>query len=287
MAERRAKWTVLEVLDWTRGHFERKGCASARLDAEVLLASVLGLPRVMLYAQFDRPMVSDELTRMRALVARRAAGEPVALLVGKRAFWDFEVEVTPAVLIPRPETEILIEVARRRRPDASTAVDVGTGSGAIALALAKELPEARVFGLELDPAALEVAKRNAAALGRAIAWARSDLLDELPAAARPVDLVAANLPYIPSGEIAELMPEVRDHEPRLALDGGPDGLGLIRRLIAAAPAAMAPGGVVVLESGPEQPEAIAQLLAASGFGAIEVTPDLAGLPRVTSGVLGG
>lgn len=287
MTARRGHWTVMEVLDWTRGHFADKGVESPRLDAEVLLAHVLSTQRVMLYAQFDRPMEPEELATMRGLVARRAAGAPVAHLVGRREFWSLEVEVGPDVLVPRPETEILIEVARRRGSAAERVVDVGTGSGAIAIALAVELPAARIWGLERSEAALEVARRNRARLlsegaEERLVLAASDLLDGLPADARPVDLLVANLPYVPRDVIETLAPEVRAHEPHLALDGGPDGLALLRRLIAQAPEALAPGGTIALESAPDQPPAITALLRDVGFEDVEITPDLAGHPRVTS-----
>lgn len=282
MTARSSKWTVLEVLDWTRGHFEQKGSGSARLDAEVLLAHVLGMQRVMLYAQFDRPMSAEELSTMRALVTRRASGAPVAQLVGKRGFWDFDVEVTPDVLIPRPETEIMVEVGRRRASEAKRVVDVGTGSGAAAIALARELKSAEVWGLEVSPPALEVARRNGAALAPRVRFLASDLLSGLPEEARPVELLVANLPYITSEEMETLMPEVREHEPHLALHGGSDGLDSIRRLIAEAPSVLAEGGIIALESGPEQPPLIEALLREAGFEAVEITPDLAGLPRITS-----
>lgn len=275
------RWTSLEVLDWTRSHFEKKGLESPRLDAEVLLAHVLGLKRVMLYARFDQPLHPEELTRMRELVARRARGTPVAHLVGQREFWSLPLEVTPAVLVPRPETEHLVEVGRRRKPDAKVVVDVGTGSGAVAIALARELPAAEVHATELSSAAAELARKNAALHAPRVQVHVGALLEPLPAGLIP-DLVVANLPYIPTEEIATLAPEVRDHDPELALDGGPDGLGPIRALIRAAPATLAPDGVLALESGPEQVPSLRTELAEQGFAEIEVTTDLSGFERITS-----
>lgn len=286
MSERRPRWTLLEVLDWTRGHFEAKGLASPRLDAEVLLAHVLNTERVMLYARFDQPMGAEELAEMRGLVARRAAGAPVAHLVGRREFWSLDLEVTPAVLVPRPETEVLVEVARRRAPDAERVIDVGVGSGACLLALLGELPRARGFGTEISPEAAELARRNAARAGLSdrARVVEGHLLEPLPLEARPADVIVANLPYIPSADIAGLAPEVRDHEPRLALDGGADGLELIRALIPAAHAALASGGLLALESAPDQPPELERLLTAEGFHEVEVTKDLAGLERITSAI---
>lgn len=289
MSDRRQRWTILEVLDWTRGHFESKDLESPRLDAEVLLAHVLSLPRVMLYAQFDQPMQGEELVRMRALVAKRAAGTPVAHLIGTREFWSLELRVGPQVLIPRPETERLVEVAHRRAPAAKRVVDVGTGSGAVALALASELKEAEVWALEVSEAALDVARDNVERLDMAsrVHVLKSDLLEGLPAVVPPVELVVANLPYIPSDEIKGLPVEVRDHDPRVALDGGPDGLALIRALIEQGTSVLTPGGVMVLESGSEQTTAIARLYEAAGFSRVEVEADLSGLERITSAQWGG
>lgn len=283
MTERDRKWTLLEVLDWTRGHFESKGIESPRLDAEVLLAHVLKTKRIMLYARFDQPMQGKELTEMRALVARRAAGEPIAHLTGERELWSLGFEVSADVLIPRPDTEILVEVALRRAPNARTVVDVGTGSGAVLIAVLSELKEARGVGLEVSEPALEVARRNLARHGleERAELIRSNLLSDLRIGA-PVELMVANLPYIPTPDIGQLALEVRGFEPHLALDGGPDGLDLIRSLITAARPTLAPGAMIALEAAPDQSEAISSSLEAAGYTDIEVTPDLAGHPRVTS-----
>lgn len=285
MSERSRRWTVLEVLGWTREHFEEKGISTPRLDAEVLLSHVLGMPRVMLYAHFDQPLGQAERDRMRELVMLRSRGAPVAHLLGTKEFWSLELDVTPAVLVPRPETEVLVEVARRRGRSARRVVDVGTGSGAVALALAHELPEARVWGLEVSEDALQVARRNVDRhrLSHRVEVLLSDLLDRLPDGARPVDLLVGNLPYIPTADLAGLPVDVRAYEPRLALDGGPDGLDLMRRLLAGAPSHLAPGAIIGLESGPEQVEPLRDLLELSGFRDIEIERDLAGLGRVTSG----
>jgi release factor glutamine methyltransferase len=305
-----ARWTVLEVIRWTVARFTERALATPRLDAELLVAHALGLPRVQLYVQFDRPLVPDELGAIRALIKRRQAGESVAYLVGKKEFWGLDFAVDARVLVPRPDTETLIEEARERlgervggaglRPAEPVAggdghpstvpevvaplrlADLGTGSGAIALTLAKLFPQAVVFATDFSPAALEVARANAERLGLAVTFAEGDLAAPLAAEA-PFSLIAANLPYIPSSEMATLPPEVKS-EPALALDGGPDGLDLVRRLVSQAPALLAGGGALVLEIGAGQAGATAELLRAAGLEDVRTRHDLGGVERVVSGV---
>ncbi|MCK6549142.1 peptide chain release factor N(5)-glutamine methyltransferase [Myxococcota bacterium] len=291
MAEDKKTWTILGVLEWTKGHFEAKKLDTPRLDAELILGHVLGLQRVMLYARFDQPLGAEELAKIRSMVARRARGEPMAYIVGEREFYGLALEVTPAVLIPRPDTETLVDVALKLLADRARPVlaDVGTGSGAIALALAHEKKDARVYALDRSPAALEVATRNTAkhALQDRVTLHESDLLSGLPADAPKLDLVAANLPYIASAVIPTLMRDVRDFEPKLALDGGPDGLDLVRRLVADAKAHLAPGGWLVLEIGYDQGHATKDLLDRAGYADTAITKDLGGNDRVVSGRWGG
>jgi release factor glutamine methyltransferase len=250
----------------------------------LLVAHALGLPRVQLYVQFDRPLVPDELAAIRDLIKRRQAGESVAYLVGKKEFWGLDFAVDARVLVPRPDTETLIEEARERVQglESLRIADVGTGSGAIALTLAKLFPQAAVLATDLSPAALEVARANAERLGLAVTFAEGDLAAPLAAEA-PFSLIAANLPYIPSSEMATLPPEVKS-EPALALDGGPDGLGLVRRLVADAPGLLAPGGALALEIGAGQAGATAELLRATGLADVRIRRDLGGVERVVSGV---
>jgi release factor glutamine methyltransferase len=281
-----ARWTVLEVIRWTVARFTERDLATPRLDAELLVAHALGLPRVQLYVQFDRPLLPDELAAIRALIKRRQAGESVAYLVGKKEFWGLEFAVDARVLVPRPDTETLIEEARERLAGAVVEsprlADVGTGSGAIALTLAKLFPAAAVFAVDVSPAALEVARANGERLGLAVTFLEGDLGAPLGAQA-PFSLIVANLPYIPSGELAALPAEVRV-EPALALDGGPDGLALVRRLVAEAPALLGPGGVLALEIGAGQAPATAELLRGAGFTDVQTRCDLGGVERVVSGV---
>jgi release factor glutamine methyltransferase len=286
MTEKREAWTILAVLDWTRRHFEQKGIESARLDAELILASALKVPRVMLYARFDQPLQPEELARIRALVTRRARREPMAYLLGEREFWSLAFEVGPGVLIPRPDTETLVEAALAQVDRAAplSVVDVGTGSGCIAVALARELPEARIAALDVSTEALKIAARNVTkhGLDARITLVQSDLLAALPASARPVDLVVANLPYIPSADLEALMPDVRDFEPRLALDGGPDGLALIRRLLPEAEDALTPGGAIALEAGASEVPAMEALLVERGWRDVKTHADAGGRLRVAT-----
>lgn len=279
-----ARWTVLEVIRWTVARFTERALATPRLDAELLVAHALGLPRVQLYVQFDRPLVAGELGAIRALIKRRQAGESVAYLVGKKEFWGLDFAVDARVLVPRPDTETLIEEVRDRLAgmEAPRVADVGTGSGAVALTLAKLFPQAAVFASDVSPLALEVARANAERLGLAVTFAEGDLAAPLAAEA-PFSLVAANLPYIPSSEMASLPPEVKS-EPALALDGGRDGLDLVRRLVAQAPALLAAGGALALEIGAGQAGAAAELLRAAGLADVRTRRDLGGVERVVSGV---
>jgi release factor glutamine methyltransferase len=314
----------MDVVRWTTSRFEERRLETPRLDAEILVAHALGLPRVQLYVQFERPLGPEELAAIRELVKRRQAGESVAYVIGKKEFWGLDFAVDARVLVPRPDTETLVDealarigrVARAPRPrparaaeadavpiegadvDAPVAeaiaspapappkaapriADVGTGSGAIAVTLAKERPDAVVFASDASPLALAVARANAERLGAAVTFLEGDLDVPLRAHA-PFDLVAANLPYIPAGDLAGLPPEVQA-EPRLALDGGPDGLGLVRRLVEAAPALLAPGGALVLEIGVHQAADTAALLTAAGFVDVRVRRDLGAIERVVSG----
>jgi len=278
-------WTTLKVLDWTAKRFADAGIDAPRLEAQVLLAHVLGCSRVQLYTGFDRPLEEAELAGYRALIKRRLGGEPVSYLVGEQEFWSLPFFVGADVLVPRRDTETVIEVVRDVIGDASTTrtiVDACTGSGCIAIALAKELPGARVLATELSPEAAEVARRNVHrnGFGERVEIRVGDLLAPV-ADVLPVDAIVANPPYVATAVIAELSAEVR-REPRLALDGGADGLDVVRRLIAAAPAALAAGGLLVLEYGYDQADAVAALIEATGaFDAPSMRKDLGGQPRVT------
>jgi release factor glutamine methyltransferase len=260
-----------------------EGVESPRLDAELLLAHVLGVNRAAVLTRPDQQLTPKELTRYRDLVGRRAQREPLAYILGHREFFGLDFAVDERVLIPRPETELLVELAlpivRRLTPPQQIA-DVGTGSGAIAVTLAVHLAQATIYALEDSAGALEVVGENARRHGVAdrVRCLKSDLLASLPG---PVHLITANLPYVTTSEWSELVPEIRDHEPRAALDGGPDGLALIRRLLASATPCLRPGGAVLVEIGASQgEEGIALAREHFPLGQVKLHQDYAGLDRV-------
>ncbi len=292
-AERRTRWTVRELLGWTSDKFAEIGIDEARVDAEHLLARALGCSRVELYLQHDRLLGEDDRVGFRELVKRRLAREPVAYIEGSKGFHalDLDLQVDRRVLIPRPETEHLVDwlLETLRPPPAPLmpVLDVGTGSGAIAIAVAKARYEVRVTAVDASADALAVARENATRLGLAeqLEFVRSDLLDAVEDPPDGWAAIAANLPYIPSEDIAGLAPEVRLHEPRAALDGGPDGLDFIRRLIAQVSArrCLARGGWLLLEVGIGQAPAVEQLLRAAGFAEVGSRSDYARIARVVAG----
>jgi release factor glutamine methyltransferase len=283
-------WTILEVLRWTIGRFERHGTASARLDAELLAAQAFGRTRVELYTHFDQPLGDPELAAYRTLVQRRMAGESVAYILGRKEFWSLDLEVDARVLVPRPDTETLVEQALewlKGMPDKGRALrvaDIGTGSGALALALKKERPGDEVFAVDLSADALDVARGNANRLGLDVTFLQGDLVSPLAGLA-PFDLIASNPPYIPSQDIAGLSPEVRN-EPRLALDGGADGLVLVRRLANEARGVLAPEGALAMEIGAGQACAALEVLRGEGYANVGSRRDLASIERVVFGQLG-
>jgi release factor glutamine methyltransferase len=278
--------TVLAYLRRAADFFAARGIVSARLDAEVLLASVLAIDRVGVYLRFDQPLAAGEVDAYRELVRRRAGGAPVAYLTGVREFWSIPLAVSPDVLIPRPETELLIEcVLASCRPAVSPLriLDLGTGSGALAIALARELPDADVVAVDVSPAAAAVAAANAQRAGVAarVAVVVGSWTSPLDAAAR-FDVIVSNPPYVPTAEMATLAAEVRA-EPALALDGGADGLAAYRALVPEAMARLAPGGRVLVEVGAGQAEAVAAIFVAAGLDGVAWHADLAGVPRVVAG----
>ncbi len=276
-----------------RDCFARAGVAAdeAAADAEVLARHVLGWDRATYLARRRDPAPPGFEVRYGPLAARREKREPVSIITGRREFWGVAFAVGPAVLTPRPETELIVETALELfgdRRDAPLAVaDLGTGSGCLAVALACEFPHAAVTAVDISPAALAVARRNAAAhgVGGRIDWIEAPLADWLATAAPDrggagIDLLAANLPYVPTGEMTSLPPEVRLHEPRIAVDGGPDGLDPLRELLRAAPAALRPDARLVVEMGAGQADALRGLVvAAPGMELRGVRVDLQGIPR--------
>ena len=281
-------WTILKILRWTTHFFEKKqASASPRLDAELLLAQVLGFERVELYTHFDRPMSAEELAAYRALIKRRADGEPVAYLTGSKGFWDIDLDVDKRALIPRPETEVLVEEALDLLDEDSgaTVVDVGTGTGAIALAIASERPEVRLAATDVSNEAVELARHNAQKLGfdERVAIFAGDLLEPVPGTYLPAELIVSNPPYIGEEEREEVMVDVKDFEPTDALFAGEDGLDVVRRLVPQAFEALASGGHFMCEIGYQQGDAVRALFEEAGFVDVGIRQDYAGHDRVVKG----
>ncbi|MGB6063367.1 MAG: peptide chain release factor N(5)-glutamine methyltransferase [Desulfomonilaceae bacterium] len=282
------RWTVKDVLEWTAAYFKKKGITTARLDAEVLLAHCLGVDRLHLYLNLDRPLKQEERAQYRELIRRRAMREPVSLIRGIKEFWSLRLRAVPGVLIPRPDTEALVEAvleAIRDHPNPNI-LEIGTGSGAISIAIALENRLSRIVATDIDFRALEAARFNAINLGAA---ASIDLLAaDLFAAIRPeskFDVVCCNPPYIPSDVIPTLDPEI-NFEPRKALDGGPDGLSVIRRLVSQAGNYLTENGALIIEIGSEQEPSVREMFETlGGLHDIRTFRDLSGKPRVISGRL--
>ncbi len=276
------RWTVLKVLQWTADYFSARQIESARLEAELLLAATIGLDRVGLYVNFERPLDSTELEAFRKRVQRRARREPVQYILEETEFWSLGFHVTPAVLVPRGDTEVLVEEALSRIEGPARVLDVGTGSGAIAVALAHEKPEILVTALDCSLPALEIARGNALRNGVAerVSCLAGDLASLPPG---PFEMVVSNPPYIPSRDWVMLMPEVRDHEPRLALDGGEDGLEAYRHLARQVGRILTPGGWLLVEVGIGQAKDVCALFKAGGLTEISQRDDYSRIPRVVIG----
>jgi len=270
--------TVLELLENTTRYFAKHDVPSPRLTIELMLADIMQKTRMQLYLEFDQPVSDPVMDRLRPLVKRRADGEPLEYLLGGTTFAGHRVAVTPDVLIPRPETEILLEEAIRLiEPEGLPVLDVGTGSGILALALAKKFPQLEIVATDISPAALALARRNADGneAGGTIRFLESDLMEDssLP---EHFQMIVANLPYIPTGQIDGLMREVR-HEPRLALDGGADGLDLVRKLIAQSAGRTRH---LALELGDGQAEEAKTLCLSAGYALIRILPDFTQRERI-------
>ena len=278
-------WTVARLLEWTAGHFASKGTDSPRLEAEILLAQAMGCKRIELYVRHEEIPGEEVRDRFRGLVRRRATGEPVAYLVGHKEFFSLDFLVSPAVLIPRPDTETLVDQALRdlkaRALPAPRALDLGTGSGCLAIVLAKLVPALFVTAVDLSRDALEIARQNAQRnkVDTRVQFLCGDLFHPLKEEDK-FDIVVSNPPYIPSGDIAGLEPTVRDFEPKSALDGGADGLDFYKRIFGGAPQHLQPQGRVMVEVGIDQAEAVASLAREKGFVQVAIVADMAKVPRV-------
>lgn len=281
--------TVRELIRATATYFEEKGVESARLNAERLLGDVLDLSRMELYLQHDRPVVGEELDRFRDLVRRRARGEPLQTLIGATEFYSRPFKVEAGVFIPRPETERLVEIAcdLLSPPDhglvAPIAVEIGSGAGVVACSLAAELPRLAIWATDIDQGAVDLSRRNAQRLGVAsrVHVLVGDRFAPLPShLAGNVDLLVSNPPYVRRGDIDGLAVEVAQHEPRAALDGGPDGLAFYRALAPELATWLRPGGALALEIGADQARDVTEILSAAGATGIAVHRDYADRPRV-------
>ncbi|MFH0960616.1 MAG: peptide chain release factor N(5)-glutamine methyltransferase [Pseudomonadota bacterium] len=281
-------WKVNEVLKWTTNYLKDKGCQSPRLDAELLLAHALKTNRIGLYLIFDQPLSERERTIYRELVRRRASREPVAVLVGKKEFWSLDVIVRPGVLVPRPETEILLEVALEecKQSPGCSVLEVGCGSGAVICALLSEVTDITAYACDICPEALQNTRVNLEPLynnERPLIFA-SDLFESVRN--EPLfDVILSNPPYIPSGFIEQLEPEIRVFEPTCALDGGPDGLDIIRRLIKTSRTFLKPKGKLIIEIGEKQSQNVSNLFMINGFSTVKEYKDLSQKIRVLKGVI--
>ncbi len=280
-------WTIGRLLQWTTEYLKKHGSDTPRLDAEILLAEAIGCERIRLYTAFADEPSEEARVAFRELVRRRAEHTPVAYLVGRREFYSHTFRVTPDVLIPRPETELLVVQLLDLARDYPAAgpleiADVGTGSGILAVCAVKHAPACRVTAIDVSPAALEVARANARDLGveEAIEFVVSDLFAAVPAV-RQFDFLVSNPPYVSESELEELSPEVRDHEPRLALAAGEHGVSVIERLIPQAAERLRSGGWLLMEISPMIEARVHALLAADGrFDQAATVKDSAHLPRV-------
>ncbi len=273
--------TLLEVIQKTADFFATRGVESPRLNAELIAGHVLGLPRMQLYLQFERLLAEPELERLRPLVKRRGQHEPLQYLLGAVEFFHVALKVDRRALIPRPETELLCELVTQQVPaPPATVLDLGTGCGAIALSLAAHYPAAAVTAVDLSADALTLARENAAQLGLTsrVRFLASDWFDAL-GPDECYDLVVANPPYLSAGELAAAAPEIREHEPALALSPGPEGWEALIRIIAGARRHLAPGGLLALETGIDQHARLGECAAAAGYPRIEFRRDLTGRDR--------
>jgi len=282
------EWTILKLLKWATAYFRSHDIESPRASAEILLAHALNLQRIDLYLRYDQPLDDDELSRFKAVLKRRAKREPVAYIVGQKGFWSLDLKVTGDVLIPRPETECVVELALEILCDPSPSsgqriLELGTGSGAIILALASQLPDRRYFASDVSFKAIEIARHNARLLNldANICFFGGDWFAPLDPESAGFDLIVSNPPYIRSAELTGLQPEIVDYEPVCALNGGDDGLASLRCIIDQGHRFLKPGGKLLVEIGHDQQEAVHQLMRQCGqYDCFRCTQDYSGRDRV-------
>jgi release factor glutamine methyltransferase len=283
-----SEWTIQKLLTWVTEYLTQKGVDAPRLSAELLLSHVLGLKRIELYTQYNRLVPQEQLVQLRGLVRRAGEHEPVAYLVGRTEFYSLEVEVTPDCLIPRPETELLVQQSielLRKRTGPHDVCDLCTGCGIVAVAIARNVPDAKVLATDLSEAALAVAARNVEKhqVQDRIELRHGDLFDPLVPRLDQFDLMACNPPYVSAAEYETLDRNVRDYEPRLALYAGRDGLDVYRRIVPKVDQFLKPDGVLLLEIGYQQGPAVRELLEGTGaFAPIRIDKDLQGHDRVVT-----
>lgn len=274
-------WTILSILNWATEYFTSKGITSARLDAQLLLGSVLHLSKVELYTAFDKPLTKEELAKFKQLLLRRANREPLAYILGSRGFWRYDFEVTPAVLIPRADTEIIVERALEileERPWSSPQIlDIGTGSGCLAISIALDYPEAKVTAVDLSKEALAIAKKNAERLNASVQFVHSDLMAALTG--KTFHMIISNPPYISEAELKEVQPEVREFEPHSALYSPNNGMSHYEKILKSAGQYLTEDGVLLLEIGDFREKALTDL-ARNYFVNVKVGRDLNGSPRL-------
>lgn len=287
---RETEWTILNLLKWATGYFTTHGIDSPRVTAEILLATLLNLKRIDLYLRYDQPLLKSELSEFKSLIKKRINREPVAYIIGNKEFWSLNLEVNPNVLIPRPDTETLVEAALHclgpvdsLRDSERRVLELGTGSGAIVLALATERPACHYVATDISLEAIDMARINARhhKLESAVSFVVGNWLDPFPPDKPIFDMILSNPPYIPSGDISGLQPEVSRFEPLLALDGRSDGLHAIRQIILSAHPLLKPQGVLLIEMGYNQKEAVNGLIQQSGYyHPFQIIKDYAGHDRV-------
>ncbi|HET7274164.1 MAG TPA: peptide chain release factor N(5)-glutamine methyltransferase [Longimicrobiaceae bacterium] len=274
-------WTITELIKWTTAYLAEKGLEDPRLNAELLLAGVLGLQRLDLYLQFDRPVQAEELARFKARLLRRAKREPMQYIDGEAVFRELRLLVDKRVLIPRPETEVLVGevLAWSRGRVGLRALDIGTGSGAIAISLAKEGSYEKVVASDLSADAIDVARENARVAGTDIEFRLGSGFSAVTG--QIFEVIVSNPPYVAEAERGSLQPEVGDWEPPLALFGGPTGIEVIEELVAGAPSHLRAGGLLALEIGADQADRVGEIIASAGrFGTPRIRKDLTGRDRI-------
>jgi len=281
-------WTILKLLNWTASYFASHGIEQSRATAEILLAHTLGLKRIDLYLRYDQPLHLEELTRFKTYIKRRVNAEPVAYITGEKEFWSLPFRVTPDVLIPRPDTECLVEATLALLPETDKIplkriLELGTGSGAIAVALASERRAAQFFALDRSFSAIRIARQNAERLGLSdrIDFFCSDWFESIQSDIL-FDMIVSNPPYVKQDEISRLQPEIARYEPRGALDGGPHGLDALEAIIFRSKAHLVPKGYLLLEIGLDQNSSVVQIARkAGGYEKAVFFKDYSGIDRVT------